>query len=141
MYKDTDGRSGELLVSDRYELCGKPDYLVESEEGEWIPVEVKSGSAPANGQPYRSHRLQLAVYFLLIEDVFETEVSHGLIRYRDRSLKVRNSESLRSELLSILGEMRKAIRVANADRSHNRPQRCANCSMGVVCDQNLDRLP
>ncbi len=137
VYKDTDGRSGELLISDRYQLCGKPDYLIESEEGELIPVEVKSGQAPASGQPYRSHRLQLAVYFLLIEDVLEAEVSHGLIRYRDRNLKVQNSESLRSELLSVLGEMRTAIRMANANRSHNRSQRCAHCSMGEVCDQKL----
>lgn len=137
IYKDSDGRSGELLISDRYQLCGKPDYLVESEDGELIPVEVKSGLAPANGQPYHSHRLQLAVYFLLIEEVLEADVSHGLIRYRNRSLKVQNSDSLRSELLFILGEMRTAIRLGNADRSHNRPQRCAHCSMGEVCDQKL----
>ena len=50
------------LYSDRLKLVGRPDRLVR--EGEWIvPEEWKSSKRVGDG-----HRLQLATYFLLIEE-------------------------------------------------------------------------
>ena len=45
-------------------LTGRPDYIVE-QAGALIPVEVKSGWAPA--EPRNSHLFQLAAYCLLVE--------------------------------------------------------------------------
>ena len=57
--------AAEPLYASGANLAGKPDYLVRR----WryvLPVEVKSGPAPA--EPYRSHVLQLAAYCLLVEE-------------------------------------------------------------------------
>src|SRR6266849_386376 len=56
------------LISTRYRLSGKPDYLVRVKDGV-APVELKSGRSPSSGRPYEGHLLQLAAYCLLVEDV------------------------------------------------------------------------
>jgi len=57
------------LVSKRWRLLGKPDYLITTDAG-IIPVEVKSAALPRSGQPYPGHVLQLAAYGLLVEEVY-----------------------------------------------------------------------
>src|SRR5437763_3044380 len=75
---DEYGRKVERpLVSERFGLIGRPDYLVETGDG-IIPVEVKSARMPASGQPYDSHVLQLAAYCLLVEDLLDPEVNGGI---------------------------------------------------------------
>ena len=70
------------LVSRRYGLIGKPDYLVETADG-LIPVEVKSRPCPSTG-PRDTDLMQLIAYCLLVEDKFRTRPPHGIIAYADR---------------------------------------------------------
>src|SRR5262245_6609977 len=64
---DTD--MGEIaakrLYSARYDLSGKPDYLVATRQG-LVPVEVKPERTDT--EPRESHLLQVLAYCLLIED-------------------------------------------------------------------------
>ncbi len=137
IYDDTAGKAGEVLTSRRYGLRGKPDYLIEGEAGGLIPVEVKSGVAPPSGKPHSSHLMQLAVYCLLVEDVFRRPVPYGLIRYRNRTVRVANTESLRADLLDTLEQMRMTQAEGDASRSHHQPHRCRGCSVAYVCDERL----
>ncbi|HEX4951282.1 MAG TPA: CRISPR-associated protein Cas4 [Blastocatellia bacterium] len=136
VYEDTSGAESEVLYSLKYGLRGKPDYLLEEDDG-LIPVEVKSSNTPRNGRPYPSHRMQLAVYFLLVEDVLDADAPYGLIRYRDDTLRVENTNELREELLDVVAEMRDILQDGEAYRSHNSPRRCAGCSVAYACDQRL----
>ncbi|MBI1760473.1 MAG: Dna2/Cas4 domain-containing protein [Acidobacteria bacterium] len=137
IYEDASGKNPRVLVSRRYGLRGKPDYLLKDGAGWVIPVELKSGRMPRNGRPYRSHVLQLAVYFLLVEDVLQQEVAYGLVRYQNGALRVRNSKQLRKELLAVVKEMRAVLACDNARRSHQDPRRCEACSMAHGCDERL----
>jgi CRISPR-associated protein Cas4 len=137
IYDDTSGQVGAVLTSRRYGLRGKPDYLLEGEADNLIPVEVKSGAAPRTGSPYASHLMQLAVYFVLVEDVLQRPAPYGLIRYRDRTIRVANTEKLRAELLAILAQMRAASRTGEARRSHYQAPRCRSCSVAYACDERL----
>lgn len=137
VYDDTSGVAGNIFFSRRYGLSGKPDYLLYDESDGIIPVEVKSGAAPRMGKPYDSHLLQLAVYFLLIEDALGRPVSYGLIRYRDRTLRIDNTESLRTELLAVLEQMRRVQANGAARRTHNQARRCVGCSMSESCGERL----
>jgi CRISPR/Cas system-associated exonuclease Cas4 (RecB family) len=134
VYDDAGGQASAVLVSERYGLRGKPDYLLrDTARGGLIPVEVKHSRAPRSGQPYPSHRLQLAVYLLLVEDVLGEAAPYGLLRYHDQTLRV-----AREELLAVLAEMRalqKSGRVAHRDHAH--AQRCAGCSLAQQCDERL----
>jgi len=136
VYEDTSGDDSEVLVSETYGLCGKPDYLLEEDDG-LVPVEVKSGQSPRNGRPYPSHLMQLAVYFLLVEDVLEEDAPYGLIRYRDRTLRIENTDELREELLDVVAEMQAILQDGEAYRSHHSARRCAGCSVAYACDERL----
>lgn len=124
------------LISKTYGLIGKPDYLVRTDEG-IIPVEVKSTKCPANGRAYDSHIMQLAAYCLLVEDLIETSVPYGIIRYADREIFIDYTPELRDELIMLLEEMREAFEAEDVHRSHEDARRCSGCSMREVCTESL----
>lgn len=124
-------------------VTGKPDYLLEI-DGMQVPVEVKSSAAPA--KPYPGHRLQLALYCLLIERTTGKRPTYGILRYRDRTFAVDYTPELETELVSLMAEMRRmesayrpAIRrgAKGIPRSHQSPQRCQSCGYRRMCDQTL----
>jgi CRISPR-associated exonuclease Cas4 len=136
-----DGKKQERpLVSETLELVGRPDYLIEAAGGV-VPVEVKSTVCPATGRPYDSHLAQLAAYCLLVEDVLGASVPYGLVKYRDREVRVEYTDEMRAHALALIEEM-KADMDASAEgrevhRSHDDPRRCAGCSLRDVCTESL----
>lgn len=136
-YEDASGQAQEQFFSKRLLMAGKPDYLIKDRNGDLIPVEVKSSNAPRAGRPYESHLMQLAAYFLLLEDVLQRPVPYGLIRYRNRTLRVANTDELRARLMDAIAQMRRLMTRDVARRSHNRAQRCSRCSVAHACDERL----
>ena len=151
VYSDTGyavGRLGELvtdrqgrkverpLLSKQYALVGRPDYLVETDDG-IIPVEVKSAKMPASARPYDSHVFQVAAYCLLVEEALAASVPYGVIRYRDGEIRVDYTTELRDALLDVMDEMRETRTASDVHRSHDEPNRCARCSLRGVCDEAL----
>jgi len=136
-YADASGQAQEPFISKRLLMAGKPDYLMKDRNGDLIPIEVKSSNAPRAGRPYESHLMQLAAYFLLLEDVLQRPVPYGLIRYRNRTLRVANTDDLRSRLMDVIAQMRRLMARDVARRNHNRPQRCSRCSVAHACDERL----
>jgi len=124
------------LVSQRFGLIGRPDYLVRADEG-IIPVEAKSTRCPANGRPYDSHIMQLAAYCLLVEDVLGAEVPYGVVRYADEEIAVDYTPELKEELIALLAEMNDARLPDDVPRSHEDARRCHGCSMRESCDEAL----
>lgn len=137
VYQDVSGLAQKPLFSRRLGLTGKPDYLLQDPRDNLIPVEVKAGYAPRSGQPYESHLLQLAAYFLLVEDVLQRPVPYGLIRYRNQTIQVANTDELRERLMKTLGRMRMLLARGAAQRNHEQAQRCVRCSMAHACDERL----
>lgn len=133
-------REGDLqekpLISKRFGLIGRPDYLVETDEG-IVPIEVKSTKCPAGGRAYDSHIMQLAAYCLLVEETTGADVPFGIIRYADCEVSLDYTPELRDELLDLLEEIREARRADDVHRSHNDERRCKGCSMRASCDEAL----
>ncbi|HJQ35456.1 MAG TPA: CRISPR-associated protein Cas4, partial [Pyrinomonadaceae bacterium] len=136
-----DGKKQEKpLVSETLRLIGRPDYLIEVDEGV-VPVEVKSTASPAGGRPYDSHLAQLAAYCLLVEDVLGARVPYGLVKYRDREVRVEYTPELRETALALMADMNEDMRASaegrEVHRSHDDPRRCAGCSLRDVCTESL----
>ena len=138
LYSDSgrERRPQEALISLKYGLKGRPDYLVETAEG-IVPVEVKSSICPASGRPHDSHVMQLACYCLLVEEATNTPAAYGLIRYRDREVRIEYTTELRDRLLALLAEMQRAKEALTVHRSHAQARRCAGCGFRDVCDEAL----
>jgi len=62
-------------------LKGRVDRL-ECYESTLVPVELKSGSAPAEGV-YPHHRIQAAAYAIMLEEQFNTTVNETIVHYVD----------------------------------------------------------
>ena len=137
IYTDTGGwsRVERPLFSSAMQLTGKPDYLVRQGEA-IIPVEVKSGSAPADG-PREGHVYQLAAYCALVEEAYGRRPAYGLIRYADQTLAVDYTDALEAELMALLDDMRAEGEADDAARSHDSPARCAACGFREKCDETL----
>ncbi len=124
------------LISRRYGLIGKPDYLVqvtENGQSRTIPVEVKSRKRPAVF--YANHALQLATYCLLIEEKFNRTPPYGLLHYADATLKIEFTAQLREQVLEIADAIRRAQGAGDVLRSHNDPNRCRRCGYLHACGQ------
>ena len=140
IYTDTD-RRGKVeipLFDEQLKLTGKPDYLA-IKENIPIPVEVKSGWAPA--APYDGHIYQLAAYCRLVEKTHNKRPPYGIIQYRNRSFALDYTPQMEAHLFDLLAEMRRDERDTGSrreiNRSHENPARCARCGYRSICDQNL----
>ena len=137
IYADTGGwnRLDQPLFSHEFLITGKPDYLV-ADDDDVIPVEVKSGRAPA--RPYPSHIPQLAAYCLLVEECYGRQPSYGIIKYDDCTFEVDYTPELEDELLTTLDDMRADLADGDAPRSHDEVRRCRACGHREQCDQRLE---
>lgn len=79
------------LRSDRLGLVGRPDRIIKHPKGYWIPIEKKSAHKVQD-----SHRVQLCVYMILIEEKTGQRPPYGIISLGNgREQKITNSEKLR----------------------------------------------
>jgi CRISPR-associated exonuclease Cas4 len=128
------GKLEKPLFYTPLELTGKPDYLVQ-QNGQIIPVEVKSGRAPE--APYDSHIYQLAAYCLLVDKTYRKRPPYGIIHYNDRDFAVDYTPELETSLLDLLAEMKRDEYKYDIPRSHEQAARCARCGYKNRCDQSL----
>ncbi|MFV9507014.1 MAG: CRISPR-associated protein Cas4 [Oscillochloridaceae bacterium umkhey_bin13] len=122
------------LVSRRYGLTGRPDYLIER-RGQTIPVELKPGRRAQ--QPYESDLMQLAAYCLLVEETTGQPPPYGLLRYADATFRLAYTATVRAELLAILDEMHDLLEADDVARSHTEAGRCAGCGFVEICEDAL----
>jgi CRISPR-associated exonuclease Cas4 len=124
------------LLSRRYGLVGKPDYLVRVRAGQQmtlVPVEVKSRRRPAVTPD--GHILQLATYCLLVEDVHKVRPAYGLLHYADATLQIPYTDDLRRTVLEIAEAIRRARTAPDLHRDHNDPARCRGCGYAHACGE------
>jgi CRISPR-associated exonuclease Cas4 len=130
-YSDTGEIQPPALFSQRLGLSGRPDYLVKRGR-HLIPVEVKSGRAPA--RPYHGHLLQLIAYCLLVEDAYGRRPPYGIIRYADKTFRVQNEGKWRRDVLEMVDEMRRRLRESDAPAKLVDDRRCRRCNFRDACE-------
>jgi CRISPR-associated exonuclease Cas4 len=122
---DLDSRD---LFSRRYGLAGRPDRLVEGN----IPEEWKSSR-----RLYPSHRAQMGVYFILIEEETGVRPPYGVIVTGDgQRHRVENTPELQAEVLSIADQIRAARRELGREIAVDQPAaKCRGCGVREHCGQ------
>jgi CRISPR-associated exonuclease Cas4 len=132
LYVGTDDQ--RLLVSERYKLTGRPDYIL-MVDNELIPVDLKTGRQPRG--PLFSHILQIGAYCLLLSDENGKRVSRGILKYGDVEHEIEFDDELENLLLSKLAEMRGLMGSGDVHRNHNRVGKCLGCSRRDHCPERL----
>jgi CRISPR-associated exonuclease Cas4 len=124
------------LYDPTFNLTGKPDYIVETDQGP-VPVEVKSGRAHA--APFDSHIYQLAAYCLLIDRLFNERPKYGILHYSNKDYAVDYTAEVENRIIQLLREIRSMSRKKSVNRSHESINRCRKCGFQEICDQSLNR--
>ena len=136
IYSDEDG--GKLLISEKYDLQGKPDYIFQTIfTGSYIPVELKSTKLKEDQfLPHEGDLMQLVAYFLIIQDLYGKKPKNGRLIYKNRMFIIKNTRSLRRQLKRHLKEMRQMIKTGQGQADPSFPK-CRNCvCRGTVCTWN-----
>ena len=134
----SDEEDNTLLISERYDLQGKPDYIFQTLlGGAYIPVELKSTKLKEDEcVPHEGDLMQLVAYFLIIEDVYGRRPKQGRLIYKNRMFMVKNTRKLRRQLSRHLKEMRQMINTGKGVAEPSFPK-CRNCvCRGTVCEWN-----
>ena len=121
------------LFSPRYQLAGKPDYIIRQPNG-WFPVEVKSGQYH---QPQPHHTMQLAAYCALVEDTYKQFVPQGVLVYPTGSFTVLFNPEQRFHLEKTIQQMKQFKTAKVVQRNHQDTHKCRACSMRQFCSQKL----
>ncbi len=134
IYSDED--DNKLLISEKYDLQGKPDYIFQTLlGGAYIPVELKSTKLKDNQHhPNEGDLMQLAAYFLIIEDVYGKRPKQGRLIYKNRMFIIKNTKSIRNQVNKYLKEMRQMIKTGKGAALPSFPK-CRSCvCRGTVCE-------
>ena len=119
------------LTSHRLGLTGRPDRLIKT-DGTIIPEEWKSSR-----RVWPSHRAQMAVYFLLIEEELRIRPTHGFIVCGDgRRHRIENTQELRTWVLELAEQIRSARKAVTMPILVNlTPGKCRACGQRKNCGQ------
>lgn len=121
-----------VLRSERYRIVGRPDVLRQDRHGRTIPVEIKRRAAPRDG-PFRSHKIQLWTYCLLVEEETGAAPTFGVLRYSDREFRVRWDAEARAELFAV---REAALRPYEGEATPSEG-RCRSCTWSEICDARV----
>ena len=133
-YSDDDESSG-LLTDDNSGLRGRPDQIV-IVDGEFIPVEQKTGKVPK--KPHDSHKMQLLAYIHLVQTNTGRTPPYGVLRYGKEGLhQVYWDDQVKEQLFDAIKEVQRLMVENDAQRNHERPGKCQHCSRRYACEQSL----
>jgi CRISPR-associated exonuclease Cas4 len=134
----TEALGDVTLFSARLGLVGRPDRLVR--DGEFlIPEEWK----PSANRLFPSHRLQIGVYLVLVEERFGIRPPFGFVVIQgDESVRVENTEALRSEVLAVAAKIREHRRELGEEiQFRNQPGSAGRAaSEGIAVKRHLPRV-
>lgn len=128
-----------LLRHEQLGICGRPDYLLEREDGGrrvLVPLEVKPKRR--SNRLYESDRIQIGAYLVALRDSFHELASRtGYVRYADRTFEVSLTPDLEREIERLVAAVRRGRSASAMNRSHNIRARCRACSMREHCNEAL----
>ncbi len=121
-----------LLLSEKFGLSGSPDKLVKI-NGAFMPSIIKTGSMPENGV-WKSDRLQLTAYAILLEEKYNATVERGFVEYA-RFGRVREAIIKRHERRKVLQVRDRIKKIQNGfmpEKPEDAP--CDTCGFTGICD-------
>ncbi len=120
------------MVSGKLGMSGSVDKLIRAGE-EVIPCMIKTGKCPEYSV-WKSDRIQLAAYAMLIEEEFGTTVKRGFVEYI-RTAEFRESQIRRRDKALALQILKRVKRIKGGvfpEKGENAP--CDNCVFEEMCE-------
>ena len=110
----------KILYSSKYDIQGKPDYIFKSKiKNDMVPVEIKSGMINDENMPHKGDLMQLTAYFIIVKEIYGVKPKYGYIMYKDFMFKIKNTYTLRKQLIKTLKMMRGMLKGNNINVDAN----------------------
>lgn len=122
------------LVSDRYHLKGKVDEVLHLRDGTLAPLDYKFTEYKET--VYRTHRYQVILYGLMIEDTYQAGVHRGYICYVRKGNVVKEVEigvQERQEAAAMVADILTIIQTGRFPKRTPHAVRCLDCCYGNIC--------
>ncbi len=121
-----------LLRSDRFGFSGSPDRLVRISEG-IVPSIIKTGNMPDTGI-WKSDRIQLTAYSILVEEKYNLLVEKGFVEYARHGIvrPVIIKRHDRRKVFQIRDRIKKIQEGLMPERPQDAP--CIRCGFTGICD-------
>jgi|UPI00039ADCAA CRISPR-associated exonuclease Cas4 len=122
------------LICEKYHLHGIVDEVVTLKDHTLAPIDYKYAIYPQ--YVYRSHRMQILSYCLLIEEVYQQPVNCGFlfyIREGSRQVKVPYNAQSRQKIIQDLEQILRVIQNENIPAKTNNWAECIDCTYKNIC--------
>ena len=123
----------KLLKSEKFGLQGKPDFIYKNIFGKIITVELKSGKINNSNLPRMGDMMQLATYFIIIEEVYGKKPKFGNLIYKDYMFKIKNTKSIRKEVIKTVEKMNNML-VSGKGEARCEFVKCRYCLCKGICE-------
>ena len=126
----------------------KPEYRLESKElmlrgiidelevhgNSFVPVELKTGSAPKEGV-WPGHKIQVGAYAMLLEEKFKTQVKEGFVNYLDakETRHIAINPFMKEEIINLVKEVQELLKNQNIPNYCENKNKCAKCGLRETC--------
>jgi len=121
------------IESEKLKLKGIIDQIEVYGE-EFIPIELKTGSAPKSGV-WKNHKIQLGAYALLIEDYFNKKVKEGFVIYLDSNERrhIPINSFLKYEVRDLTRKIQRLLKSKKLPNYCDSINKCKVCGLKQYC--------
>jgi len=124
--------SEQYFRSDKFNLSGIIDMLEVHDNNLFVPVELKTGNAPAKGV-WDGHKIQIGAYLLLLADSGRS-ASEGKVRYKESDERIVFMNSMLSEeIISLIGVVENLLSGYAVPKYTDNKNKCSKCALREVC--------
>jgi len=129
------GKEQEVyLASAALRMRGIVDEVLTLGDGTMAPLDYKFSEAPR--QVYRTHRIQVLMYAMLIREAYAAQVPRAFVAYirgRHELIEVEVTERATREVTALIDEIFAIIATGRLPRRTPQRVRCRDCCYGNIC--------
>ncbi|MBW2993700.1 CRISPR-associated protein Cas4 [Candidatus Woesearchaeota archaeon] len=121
------------IVSEKLNLVGKIDQI-ELHKNLIIPVELKTGSSPKSGI-WQGHKIQVAAYALLLEELYKKKVNQGSVIYLDHDIKrtIIINPFMKDEIIELRKQVEALFKSKTPPEITENKNKCLKCGLKELC--------
>jgi CRISPR-associated exonuclease Cas4 len=122
------------LVSDRYHLKGRVDEVLHLADGTLAPLDYKF--TEFKEAVYRTHRYQVILYGMMIEDTYQATVTRGYVCYVRKGNVVKEieiGEQERRDAQAVVEDIVAIIQTGRFPKRTSHRVRCLDCCYRNIC--------
>jgi CRISPR-associated exonuclease Cas4 len=126
--------SNVQLESEKYHLRGLIDDVVTLEDNSMAPVDFKF--VPYQEYTFKSHKIQILTYCLLIEEIYATEVKNGYIFYirgGSKQVTIPFNESAKKNIITDVEGILTIMREEKMPGATPNRNKCIDCTYKNIC--------